>query len=190
MIPLIGGERRNLIKNSRLYGAVDGSAGTLPTNFTTTLVGLTRTISNAGTHVNGLPIFDIRFNGTTSGTAIVLGFSSTTQIPTVLGQTYTLSMYLALIAGAFTNITAVTLRIREHSSTGVNITNNATTVTNPTSTLTRVSSTSSIANATAFYVAPSLTFVCNNASAVDFTIRVAGPQLEIGSVATSFIGIT
>src|ERR1700677_3138574 len=78
-VPVAGGGQTvfgtyvNHLGNSSFQAAVIGTPGTLPTGYTTTLVGVTQTIVGFGQDTstgNTLDYIDIQYDGTTTGTAM------------------------------------------------------------------------------------------------------------------------
>jgi hypothetical protein len=98
----------NSIRNSALQGIVAGSPGTMPTNMGVQQQGtLSRTIG-AATTLNGLDVFSLRLNGTTSTTFTNIAFETNGAIAAANGQTWVPSLFMATVAGAFTNIGTMT----------------------------------------------------------------------------------
>src|SRR5262249_19050735 len=110
--------RTNSLRNNTMTGAVAGSPGTLPTNWTVSgFVGLTQTIVGTGTN-NGIGYIDIQFSGTTGGTTGAINFESATQIAAANTQIWALSSFLALVGGSFTNVTAIKYSVLENTAGG------------------------------------------------------------------------
>jgi hypothetical protein len=186
---LLEPQRTNSIRNSTIVGAVAGSPGTLPTNWTQiTIGGLTRTIVGTGTE-NGLSYVDIRYNGTATGPSTFLGFETFAGITAATGQTWNGSFYVKTIAtpappSSFRSI------IAEFTSLGVYIRDVALIIT-PTSNLNRFSQTETLAGgATTARVVSGIAGILTIGAAYDFTIRIAAPQMELGAYASTFIPTT
>ena len=180
--------RDNRVRNGALSGAtvgVIGSGGAYPTNTGSSSAGLTVTVAEIGAE-NGIDYVSLRYNGVTNTTFFVLNLETTTQIAALTGQTWTESAFLRLISGNFTNITGVTLTINEQTSGGAFVTNGSSSALSITSVFTRFSFTRTLSGGgTTAFAQPNVVFSCNNASAVDFTLRVGLPMLHPGSVALS-----
>jgi hypothetical protein len=101
---LIEESRTNSIRNNTMVGAVAGTPGTLPTNWSTftALTGLTREIVGTGTE-NGITYIDIRVSGTPSGAGRYdFVYETGTGVAALNGQTWTNSGYFKLQAGTLT----------------------------------------------------------------------------------------
>jgi hypothetical protein len=178
----------NSIRNNSMVGAVAGTPGTLPTNHSTTLNGLTRTIVGTGTE-NGVDYIDLQFSGTATGAALTYGFETNSQIVAASGQAWTNSMWIKQIADAGGNRPAARVTIYEFNSGGTYLAEGSAIAT-LTSSLTRVSFTRTLANASTARVQPLIQFVLVSGTTYNFTIRIGYPQMELGSVATSVIPTT
>jgi hypothetical protein len=168
---------------------VAGSPGTLPTNWTQLLgAGLTRTIVGTGTE-NGLPYVDVRYNGTATGTSVLLAFETVTGITAANGQVWTGSFYLKTISlpNPPNNYRSL---FAEYTSAGVYVRDVSFAIT-PTSNLNRFSQTETLAGgATTARVVNGVLGNLTNGAAYDFTIRIAAPQMELGAYATTWVPTT
>ena len=180
-------QRTNSIRNSSMVGAATPS--TLPTNWTQlTTAGLTRTIIGTGTE-NGLPYVDVRYNGTSLGTSVLLAFETATGITAATGQVWTGSFYIKTISLP-NPPTSFRSLIAEYTSAGVYIRDVGLTIT-PTSNLNRFSQTETlIGGATTARVVNGVLGALTNGAAYDFTIRIAAPQMELGAYATTWVPTT
>ena len=190
---LIEESRTNSIRNNTMQGAVAGTPGTLPTNWTILGSGLgtlTQQVVGTGT-TNGVNYIDYRVSGTTSTTGFTLSFEQTAQIVAVNGQTWASSAWASLIGGSTTNINALNLTIdgRTAAGTFVGVVNGLSLL-GVTPTLTRYTSTGTIANASIERVVLGVTYAFNSGVAIDITLRIGLPQLELGAFATSVIPTT
>jgi hypothetical protein len=177
----------NTIRNSTMQGVVAGSPGTAPTFWIQWAnnpggSGMTQTIIGTGTE-NGLPYIDVRYNGTAAATSFFLGLDGSSSIAAVNGQTWTISAYMKLVAGSWANVTGVYVAFSEFSSTPAFLTSHNMGVISPGATLTRVSGTAATNQATCAWVYPNFGFTLTNGAAVDFTLRLAAPQLELSASA-------
>jgi hypothetical protein len=181
---LIEEQRTNSIRNNTMVGAVAGTPGTAPTNWTVGTIGLGQQIVGTGVE-NGIAYIDIRLFGTTAAQFGQIFFDVISAATASAAQQWTNSAYLRLVAGSFTNISAQGLaNYHYNASSGlISVTAPSTSITG---TLTRVSTTSTTPANTAF-VRAGFFFNGQNASgdAVDFTLRIGLPQLELGAFATS-----
>lgn len=192
---LIEESRTNSVRNSMISGAVAASPGTAPTNwsyFTTT--GVTRQIVGTGT-INGMNYVDVRFNGTATA-AGSLGFdpegSTSTSAPASTGQTWTASIYVGLVGGSWPVSRTVYLGVVERNSSNTSLGSTTTDFRSlaTSSSLVRVSAVRTLSNAAAAYVTPVIRSDLSIGDAVNFTMRIAAPQLEQGKFVTSFIPTT
>jgi hypothetical protein len=168
-----------------MVGAVAGSPGTLPTNWVNSqTAGLSRQIVGVGTE-NGLQYIDLRFFGTTNtGDGIRIDLETGTSIAAATGQTWTYSLYAKLISGTIPTTSFVFF---ERNAGGSAVTSGGVAFL-PTSTLSRFNSTRTLSGGvTVAFVQTSLSITTANATAYDFTIRIAAPQMELGAYATTFI---
>jgi hypothetical protein len=169
-----------------MVGAVAGTPGTLPTNYTVALGGLTQTIVGIGTE-NGLQYIDYRLSGTASSTVAQLNLEGTTQIAALNGQTWTFSTYLKTISGTPNNYR---LGMIERNAVGTIIKTVATNAL-PTTTLSQfVYSRALDGGALVAFVQPVFYMTLTIGETYDFTIRIAAPQMELGAYATTFIPTT
>jgi hypothetical protein len=179
--------RTNFFPNNSMQGAVAGSPGTRPTSWATfTLAGLTQTIVGIGVE-NGADYIDVRFNGTSTAATIIINFHTGLTIAGVQNQVWTMSAFLSLVGGTLTNVNTTRISIDEYDSGGAFLTNHLSTIGPPTSTQTRYSSAITMTNASCAFIAPSLRFAITNGAAIDFTIRIAWPQIELGATVTAAI---
>ena len=190
---LIEEARTNSIRNNTMQGAVAGTPGTLPTNWSifTALTGLTRTVVGTGTE-NGITYIDIRLNGTPSGAGVwFIQTETSTQISASNGQTWTGSAYYKLQAGSTTGITAFLNATSERDAGGNDLGSISTTFTPTSAALSTQRVSSSITNSNAS-TAAEIQFLRLNLSgvAIDITLRIGLPQLELGAFATSVIPTT
>jgi hypothetical protein len=187
---LLEPQRTNSIRNSTMVGAVAGSPGTLPTNWSVIGgAGLTQTIVGTGTE-SGLTYLDVRYNGTATSTDVIrLTQETNTGIAASNGQTWSLSPYVKVtIASGATP--SYSLRMAERTAIGSLITVGTQSATF-TSTLTRQTYTRTlIGGGTVGAVVPEIGITVTNGAAYDFTIRIAAPQMELGAYATTFIPTT
>lgn len=190
---LIEEQRTNSIRNNTMVGAVAGTPGTLPTNWaaSTVLTGLTRTIAT-GTE-NGIAYIDVRLNGTPSASGRYdIFYETSTQVAALNGQTWTNSGYFKLQAGTLSGVTAVRLYFEEKNSGGAYLIEQNTTITNPTSaalSTQRASATRTLNQATTAFLLSGFNLLLDG-TAIDITLRIGLPQLELGAFATSVIPTT
>jgi hypothetical protein len=179
--------RTNSVQNNSIQGAVAGSPGTTPTNWTVTSSahGLTRAVIGIGTE-KGIDYLDIRYFGTPTSTLFPSIYpESLSLITSANGQTWTGSFFLGAVA-AVTGLTSIVASVGD--SPGGGATNSS--AINLTSTLTRYSATRTISDGSNDTVWTRLVLTVTNGVPVDFTLRIGWPQLERGSSVTSPIRTT
>jgi len=191
---LIEESRANQIRNNTMVGAVAGTPGTVPTNWFafTGLTGLTQTIVGTGTD-SGITYIDIRVNGTPSAAgAYSIGFESNTQVAALTGQTWVLSTYLKLQTGSFAGVNSTVLQNDERSASAYIRSNSssALTVTGAALSTQRSFFAATLSGGgTVAFVVPYILLSLSGA-AIDITLRIGLPQLELGAFATSVIPTT
>lgn len=189
---LIEQARTNSIRNSTMVGAAVGSPGTLPTNWSTSFNGLTRTIVNKGTLSNGLEYIDIRFSGnnTVAGNTALVTFEANNVIVASNTQTWSFSVLTSLVDGSFNNISDPFFRLRFNDATtpSTQLSSSNISVPNLDSKLTNVTVTGTATNANTGFT--NCSFICSFPTAgtpIDFTIRICAVQQELGICPSSFI---
>jgi hypothetical protein len=185
---LLEEQRTNGIRNSNIQGASIGTPGVLPTySSVPNNNGVTTNVVGLGT-ANGYSYIDLQIIGTTTGTTYAFSSETMSAIAVSAGQNWSVSGAFAIVGGSTANITAFAHRIRGYTSGGV--ANDASAGTNIlgslTSTLKRFSESYATGANTAF-VTNQILLTTNSAAAVNVTLRIAAPQLELGAFATSFI---
>ncbi len=174
----------NQIYNSAFAGAVAGTPGTSPADWAIhadTAHGLTLEIVDTGTVTIGgqsVPYIDVRAYGTdtASGGNLALTFTATLNLPATLGQSFIASAYVALQAGTLppAGTNAVSLILYDGSAYhGTKFVPNAT-LTQYYEAVTPAYSGMTFVNWQLWVYGPT-----TSGTAVDFTIRVAAPQLEL-----------
>lgn len=187
------GARTNVIRNPRAEGAVAGAigaGGAFPTNWTSAgLTGLTRTVVGVGTE-DGIPYIDLRVNGTPGSTSgIPFRFESTTQIVAAPGQVWTSNSFVRLVAGSLTGVVSVVNQINERNSGGTLLVSGSLTLI-PTDGALRIQArplTYTLVNGSTARITPVVGVNVTNGVAVDLTLRIGAPQLELGAFASSII---
>jgi len=184
---LVEEQRTNSIRNNTMVGAVAGTPGTLPTNWSAFSwpTGVTRSVIGTGTQ-NGIAYIDIRFNGTASGAGELSIFpEGTGALLFTAGTILSGSVWLSLVGGSTSNIASVTLRTVSYLGAAYVSEGNAALSITPT--LTRFAFNNYTTAATSDRVLPAVSVNVAAAGAIDITLRIGLPQLEQGAFATSVI---
>src|SRR5215471_2924491 len=191
---LVEEARTNSIRNNSMQGAVVGTPGTLPNNgwFVANGVGVTTNVIGIGTEA-GIDYIDIQITGTTSNTIYRLAFDATGAIAASNGQTWSPAFFVKLVGGNFTNVSNIQSGFLTWNSVPVVLTAYGSNQALPTSAALgtqRYKDALTISDATVASVTPFIGFVVSNGAAINFTIRIGWPQLELGAFATSPIRTT
>lgn len=191
---LVESARTNGLRNNAMSGAsagVVGSGGSLPTNWLVSAAGITTEVIGTGTE-NGLDYIDLKFSGTSGATGGSLFFEGATAPTASQSQVWANSAFLSLRDGDFTNVTHLQCGFWEYSSGPAFLagTMGASVLGSVTSTLTRFWNALTVSNASTAAIRPTIRFTWSNASAIDFTLRIAMPQTELGAFPTSPIRTT
>lgn len=189
---LIEESRVNAIRNPRGEGAVPGTPGTMPTNWSTNFTGsgLTGSVVGTGTE-NGLPYVDFRIAGTATGNVFPgIWFETVSGIATAAAARRALSAYLRLVAGSWANIAGVGLGGYELDGASAFLASNSGTIAFPTQaplSTQRYNYNATIGSAGAAFWQPFVVLSIANGSVVDVTFRIGAPQDELGAFPTSLI---
>lgn len=191
---LIEEQRTNSIRNNTMQGAVAGTPGTAPTNWSRSASptsGISNEIVGTGTE-SGITYIDLRFTGTATAT---IGFSinleTSSGAAASASQTWTTSTYAKLQAGSL-NGSTFQFVLNEYSSVPAFLRNTfSSTVTPTTAALNTQRSTFTVTTgASTAFVQPVVSVIFTNGQTYDFTLRIGLPQLEQGAFATSVIPTT
>jgi len=189
---LVEEARTNSIRNNSMQGAVAGTPGTPPTNWAIAATGLTIELVGTGTE-NGVDYVDYRLSGTTGATSGTISFETATGVAAATAQVWTESAFFSVVGGAKTNVTSMFFTITENTAAGAFVANNDGTdfLSSLNSTLTRYSAVRTLAGGgTVGAAQPRLRITWANGVAIDITLRIGWPQLELGAFATSPIRTT
>jgi hypothetical protein len=186
-IPGQGG-KTNFITNPRAEGAVPGTPGTWPVGWQQGLrtAGLTQTILGTGIE-NGIPYIDVHWIGTTNDLVVDVIFAGNQEIRANQYDTVALSAFLKVIDGDRSPIT-FNLNAQAFRADGTYITDNYTIVT-PSDAVTPLDqarcstvTTFPFSEANVYYTRPVMLMRFLSELAIDITLRIGAPQLEILNV--------
>ena len=174
-----------------MVGAVAGTPGTLPTNWTgNAATDLTREVVGTGTE-NGIAYIDLKFTGTVAASRTqYIFFEPGNVIAASNGQSWTGSTWAKIVAGSLANITSVAFQANTRNASLVYVSTPFTAAFTPTSTFTRYSGSGTATGATIAWIESFITFITASSGAIDITLRIGLPQLEQGAFATSVIPTT
>jgi hypothetical protein len=187
---LIEETRKNFVRNNEMTGAVVGTPGALPDNWSRSInSGITSEVTFVG-QVNGISVTGIRVSGTPTATSFnSITWEGSNAAAAAAGQTWASSASVALVAGSLSNVTSMALGYLEVSSTGAGLISGLLgTVTGLTSDLKSYAATRTLQDpATAALRANLRWGYGNTTSPVDFTILIGMPRLEQGAFASSIL---
>jgi hypothetical protein len=182
---LVEEQRTNSIRNNTMVGAVAGTPGTVPTNWSDlpTSNGLSGQIVGVGTQL-GITYIDIRYSGTTTAaSSTVIQPELSAQTVAATGQSWTASSWLSLAGGSTSGLTFAQ-RVTGRTSIGGFLENTDTSV-SLTGTLTRYAASIALANVLTARASCDIVFSYASGAVIDITLRIGLPQLEQGAFATS-----
>jgi hypothetical protein len=174
-----------------MQGTVAGTPGTAPTNWSVSGSGngLTREIVGVGVE-KGITYIDLRYFGTaTANSFVTVVFESATQIAALSGQSWTSSVYLKISNGSTTGVNSFNHWLVGANSVGGPVETSTVAIT-PTTEFSRVTLSRTLTGASTAFVYSYLDFLYSNGAAIDITLRIGLPQLELGATATSVIPTT
>jgi hypothetical protein len=188
---LVEEARTNSIRNNTMVGAVAGTPGTLPTNWSGgAATDLTREVVGTGTE-NGVAYIDLKYTGTVSASRTqFVFFEPSNQIAASDGQSWAGSAWVKIVAGSLANITSVAIQTDTRDASLVYVSTPFTAAFTPTSAFTRYSGIGAATGATINWIQPFVRFITASSGAIDITLRIGLPQLEQGAFATSVIPTT
>lgn len=195
---LIEEARTNSIRNNTMVGAVAGTPGTLPqvsgvTSWNVSGLGTLNQQVVAVSTINGINYIDLRFSGTTSTTQLSIRSETggTGAIAAANGQTWSMSLWSAMVAGSLTNILGSGYGTLAFDGAGAFIgAPFSSGVLNTTSTLTRTERSGTIAIAGTAFIQPQIYVFFNSGAAIDITLRIGLPQLENNNISTGVASAT
>jgi hypothetical protein len=177
---LIEGQRTNQVRNPRAEGAVAGTPGIMPTNWSTMLpTGISREVVGYSTR-NGIPGIELRFFGTvTSGTNLTIDPETTTAIVATPSQQWTSSCFAMLVAGSMAGFTNFGIGHTSRTSGGAAVSGNSTSTGTLTGTMARFTKThTTSSDPTTARVQPRIDGTVTVGATLECTMWLAEPQIE------------
>lgn len=182
----------NYAPNGDCAGAVVGTPGTRPTNWQpfASVVGVTQSITGAGVNGQGIPYIEITYAGTAGASgSLIMDPMIPLAVAGVSGQTWTYSLYAAVVSGEITPSRSFNFGIVERSGAGTALVLDYGSISlTPSAVLTRYTKTRTLNNASTTNVQG--VFRIDNlqiGDVVNIVIRVGAVQLEQNQAATSYI---
>lgn len=176
-----------------MTGAVAGTPGLAPNDWVMSgKSGISCEINNLGTQ-NGMKFIDWKCSGTASDNNFInLTFKKSPYVTAANGETWTNSVKAALVNGSLNNVSNLILRVALYNSTPSYIgeLNTGAPLSTISASLARFYTTGTISNASTNSITPYIQFTYISGATIDFTIRIASPQLEKGAFPTSYIPTT
>ncbi len=175
---VIEGPETNGIRNNTMTGASAGTPGTLPDFWSVVNLGTTtQEIVAVGT-TDGINTIDIKFSGTPNADPELL-LEGVAIIDALTTETWTMSAYVALIAGDLTNLSGISFLQKERTEAGAAVKTNF----GPdfkgslTSTLQRFTYTVALSGGgTVAHILPNIFFNWDGAGDIDLTLRIGLPK--------------
>lgn len=175
--------RTNSVRNPTGLGAVLGTPGTPPTNWSYTLTGGIA-IDQLGTFIglDGIPYNRVRFYGTPAQASIAtVAFEAANVIAAAMGQTWTSSVEVKFSGGAVTNVGQISSRVQEYQGVTYLAQPAVGTPVNITSSFQKLPASGVLANASTTHVRGVMLISGSVGQAVDVTIDFRLPQLKQGA---------
>lgn len=187
----------NGVRNSTMQGAISGTPGTLPTNWSfNPTPGLTQSVVGVGT-VNGIPYIDYRYQGTAADAGASNQYlGGAVQIAAAPSQTWVFSAFVALVAGSLSGGVTMKMGMVQRTAGGGAANGGGGTSNldgaafSPTSTLSRYSASVTLNASDVAYVQPKFLTAYTPGATIDFTLRIGLPQAVQASVIGSPIPTT
>ncbi len=188
--------RTNGIRNNTMAGAVAGSPGTLPTNWSSSNFagsGMTYTIVGTGSD-NGINYIELKVSGTVAATGFydLARCDALGAIAAANSQVWNQSVYLKLVGGSLSGLNSGGLRLGlyAYNGGGTFIRTIAGSYYPPSSSWQRATGSFTLSDATVASIVPIITISVTIGAIIDVTFRIGLPQLELGNGASSPIKTT
>jgi len=186
---LIEESRTNSCSNNTAQGAVAGTPGTIPTGWAVIDAGgLSREVVGTGTE-NGISYVDLRFFGTSVGTNVLFTWQQGGSVAATQNQNWSSSFYIKLVGGSLANLTTIRQLLIGTNAVGGTLSADGTVFTPTSSSLIsqRINTSSLLFGALTAFVYPRFDLLFSAGVAINVTLRIGLPQLELGAFPTSVI---
>jgi hypothetical protein len=177
---LVEGQRTNFIRNPRAEGVV---APAPPTNWTLRWANGVTWAFSAAAKENGIDYTRVHITGTATIGYSQVELDGHNVIAAAVGEIFSSSVFVRLVAGSLTNIGRVEVNIAEYNAGGGYLAGNSTPDT-PTAAWKRFSNTRKIESANVGFATTCLA-LSGLTGPVDLTIDIGWPQFEKGTVPTT-----
>lgn len=180
----------NAIPNSTMAGAVVGSPGTRPTGWPAAFTNGPTYSQSLLADMGGLSVLGVAFAGTTTANWQHIRFCNTNVIDAAQGQTWSMSVSLALPEGiSLDHIVSVKMAISVRNSDGssqIGFLTGDNVLPLLSGNIQRFAAIFDITSATAGKIEPRLEIITDVGETIDFGLLIGGPQIEADG-STSFI---
>jgi hypothetical protein len=180
--PIRNGNPNSLIKGATV--GVLGSGGVLPTNWSVVGMGATGVEVVSIAPENGRPTLILRLNGTPTGATVFVNTCGSTCTPATAGQVWTGSLWAQVVAGSLDS-RVISKRIVSLDGGGLGVGSSSVDFTASSADLLRRTITWTATGATAVAIRSQVT-ITHVSGALDVTLKLQAPQIELGSAATDF----
>lgn len=183
---------RNVLTNSIMTGGVSGSSGTIPTGWSvgaTPSGGVVQSVS-FGQYPDGTPYYDLTLSGATGGAATNhIWYWLSQGTPASAGQVWTASADLELIAGSLSNgALAVAFSQRQDNASGVFVAASGLDINRALigAGRQRFARSVSVTHSNTGRLRMGLQVYIGPNTAVNMTLRLSAPQMELGATASAY----
>lgn len=183
----------NAIRNNSMQGAVAGTPGTSPNNWSITAAasGISPSVVGVGVE-SGIDYIDVSFTGTAAAAInFMINMESFTQQAAVQGQSWTASAYVRKVSGSSPS---QLFRLAASGRTAAGAVNEEAFINLASTTSGLIGQRPSVAlaivSATTAFVSQYLQCGFANGEVANLVLRIGLPQLELGALATSAIRTT
>ena len=185
---LLEGQSTNGIRNNTMVGAIIGTPGTNPTYWALDNGAVTHSVVAIGVN-SGVNTIDYNWTSASSDGSYNNLPEQITANPSVQGDVWTFSIWVALSGGSLANFSSIKLTFYEYNSSSAQVNSQlgSNIYSQIAGNLVRFSATFTVANAATAYVMPNFRMEFGTGNAINVTMRLGMPQFEKLAFATSVI---